>query len=1188
MVRRVKPDEYTAKNRLTLDELAAHDDVCSDVLIDNAYYKARIRKNKPKHIPVRGIKEDEIPQILLHHVIVAKDVVAAEKAIMRLPGLVRYFKGLRNKQKQDNFLAHLRKFIYMYQTDCPFEISTTNRYTITSYEAAVTARRRIKQGEYIKYLTGTLVPLTTEESINLDLTNRNFSIVVTGRKKSDQIFLGPARFANHDCDSNARLVMKGTESMEVIAVKNIEVGEEITVSYGDNYFGPNNAECLCHTCELEERNGWTSPAAAAQPKAASSTPEAEPDRSGRKTAKKRKRDGSATPPKLQRNGLKRLKTLASPSKLQYSWTPPSTSESDITQEDADIPLNARPSSRSTPSGIQDPKQNLAIPPISSKTAMQLPKSFPPTPSATSNSGQECELDTLAEATELLQTPQPVTIKLETVEKTTVENDQGKSIHATGASDDDDQDPLRLHSSPISTPQSRPAGLPSPPQTVTPFTITKVSTLYELPPDESDSGSELLSITAASTAPTIIPSIEPAPRKPKSRTSVGPSDAPTSAAIRIPGDYILTRKLLAQPHDRWEKRNGPGRPREQGASAQPKYSAYRRQGRAGKGSWVEGGGDEEERVMDHRTIHRFVLPEEERELSRKGLLVEAEEARRLGDGWLALARLDGRAERLRNGEGRESTGRESSETLWASTPEGEDEEGRRRSNRIVENRVYVNVDMKSKMPSEFEDTPDQLGSTTERTALLKVNTATDTGLEPPLTKDVNAPLPMFQILCLCYVRVYEPIAFFCIFPFINLQITSLPLQDPPIPDTSVGFYSGLIESLFSLTQMIFMLFWGIAADHPRIGRKPVLVFSLIGVSFCMAGFGFSRSVWQMIIWRCCAGVFGGTIVTIRTMISENSTPKNQAKAFSYFAFTGNLGIFLGPLIGGALADPVKQYPSLFGNSAFFAKYPYSLPTMVTGAIGLSTALVTILFVKETLPIKDGKLLYRVPTKEKLGTWQLLKSPGVGMVLFIYTYVMVLAFSYTAVTPVFYFEPVSKSGLGFSPLTISLVLASAGLSQSVWILAVFPVLQERFSTGFVLRLCAAFYPALFAVYPLLNFVLKLKLTSLFWTLFIPVNLIGPGVSMVFTAIQLCLNDINPHPSTLGSLNALAVFLACGIRAMIPGAFTSLYAIGVEKWILNGYLVWLVLVVFAIGLGVVVKRLPEAAEGNIQKWEDENETA
>jgi len=37
-------------------------------------------------------------------------------------------------------------------------------------------------------------------------------------------------------------------------------------------------------------------------------------------------------------------------------------------------------------------------------------------------------------------------------------------------------------------------------------------------------------------------------------------------------------------------------------------------------------------------------------------------------------------------------------------------------------------------------------------------------------------------------------------------------------------------------------------------------------------------------------------TIRSMLSENSTPKTQARAFSWFAFTSNCGIFVGPLIG----------------------------------------------------------------------------------------------------------------------------------------------------------------------------------------------------------------------------------------------------------------------------------------------------
>lgn len=55
----------------------------------------------------------------------------------------------------------------------------------------------------------------------------------------------------------------------------------------------------------------------------------------------------------------------------------------------------------------------------------------------------------------------------------------------------------------------------------------------------------------------------------------------------------------------------------------------------------------------------------------------------------------------------------------------------------------------------------------------------------------------------------------------------------------------------------MISWGKAAD--RIGRKPVLVFSLSGVAVATAVFGLSSSLLQMAVLRCCAGIFAGTIV-----------------------------------------------------------------------------------------------------------------------------------------------------------------------------------------------------------------------------------------------------------------------------------------------------------------------------------------
>ena len=188
----------------------------------------------------------------------------------------------------------------------------------------------------------------------------------------------------------------------------------------------------------------------------------------------------------------------------------------------------------------------------------------------------------------------------------------------------------------------------------------------------------------------------------------------------------------------------------------------------------------------------------------------------------------------------------------------------------------------------------VGETAPLLAPTSSSSSVATDQVQPRCVDISAPeetgFDTVQILFLCYSGIAEPIAFFSIFPYINEMI----YRTASVPEASVGFYSGLIESLFSATQMLFVLFYGRMAD--RVGRKPVLVFSQVGVAISMALFGLSRTIWQMILFRCLGGLFAGSVVTIRTMLSENCDKKGQAKAFSWYMFAKNLGIFIGPVIG----------------------------------------------------------------------------------------------------------------------------------------------------------------------------------------------------------------------------------------------------------------------------------------------------
>lgn len=45
-------------------------------------------------------------------------------------------------------------------------------------------------------------------------------------------------------------------------------------------------------------------------------------------------------------------------------------------------------------------------------------------------------------------------------------------------------------------------------------------------------------------------------------------------------------------------------------------------------------------------------------------------------------------------------------------------------------------------------------------------------------------------------------------------------------------------------------------------------------------------------------------------------------------TFNIGVIIGPILGGILSDPAGTYPTLFGNVEFFRDYPYAAPNILS--------------------------------------------------------------------------------------------------------------------------------------------------------------------------------------------------------------------------------------------------------------------
>lgn len=64
---------------------------------------------------------------------------------------------------------------------------------------------------------------------------------------------------------------------------------------------------------------------------------------------------------------------------------------------------------------------------------------------------------------------------------------------------------------------------------------------------------------------------------------------------------------------------------------------------------------------------------------------------------------------------------------------------------------------------------------------------------------------------------------------------------------------------------------------------------------------------------------------------------------------NIGVIIGPILGGLLADPANSYPGTFGHVKFLQKFPYSPPNLLSAIFLLIAAISVFLGLEEVREI-----------------------------------------------------------------------------------------------------------------------------------------------------------------------------------------------------------------------------------------------
>ncbi|MCJ1400310.1 hypothetical protein MMC11_003515 [Xylographa trunciseda] len=218
----------------------------------------------------------------------------------------------------------------------------------------------------------------------------------------------------------------------------------------------------------------------------------------------------------------------------------------------------------------------------------------------------------------------------------------------------------------------------------------------------------------------------------------------------------------------------------------------------------------------------------------------------------------------------------------------------------------------------------------------------------------------QLFILTMARLSEPITQTSLQAYMFYQLKSF---DPSLPASTIAAQAGILQGCFTGAQFLTAMLWGRAADADWGGRKTVLLLGLFGTCVSALGFGFSRSFLQAAIFRFVGGVLNGNVGVIRTMVSEIIKEKKyQSRAFLLLPMCFNIGVIIGPVLGGCTADPVGSYPSLFGDNSFFGgkdgvwwmkHWPYALPNLISAVFLFGAAAAVFFGLEETLESLQDK-------------------------------------------------------------------------------------------------------------------------------------------------------------------------------------------------------------------------------------------
>jgi multidrug resistance protein len=157
---------------------------------------------------------------------------------------------------------------------------------------------------------------------------------------------------------------------------------------------------------------------------------------------------------------------------------------------------------------------------------------------------------------------------------------------------------------------------------------------------------------------------------------------------------------------------------------------------------------------------------------------------------------------------------------------------------------------------------------------------------------NRPLQYATIFLTCFIDILG----------FGIVIPVLPLYAEHYGASAVQI--GWLVGIFSLAQFFLAPVWGKVSD--RVGRKPVLLFGLLGTVGGYVLMGLAGSVAMLMVARLIDGISGANISAAQAYLADISSAENRARAMGLLGAAFGLGFVFGPALGGWASVKFNNY------------------------------------------------------------------------------------------------------------------------------------------------------------------------------------------------------------------------------------------------------------------------------------------